>query len=83
MTQTKLQGNDHKVAGTQVNVSKAAEKRRKIIEKGLVYASEKGVTMKVEPPVLILENGKRTYAYYIRGINTFKDLKSSIDGLAE
>lgn len=80
MFNTKTQGNDHKVAGTQERkISKAAEKRNRFIEKAKVYAKEKGVAFTDKDGFITIGNGKYPPRYYRNGFSSYKDLKSYID----
>ena len=75
-----VQGNDHKVAGTQERtISKAAEKRNRIIEKAKAYAKEKGVVFTDKGGFITIGSGKHSVRYYRSGFSSFKDLKSAID----
>ena len=80
MYNTNVQGNDHKVAGTQEKtISKAAEKRNRFIEKAKAYAKEKGVAFTDKDGFITIGNGKHPVRYYRSGFSSFKDLKSVID----
>ncbi len=80
MYNTKAQGNDHKVAGTQERrISKAAEKRNRFIEKAKAYAKEKGVAFTDKGGFITIGSGKHSVTYHRNSFSSFKDLKTSID----
>ena len=75
-----VQGNGHKVAGTQEKtISKAAEKRNRFIEKAKAYAKEKGVAFTDKNGYITIGNGKHSVSYHRKSFSSFKDLKSAID----
>ena len=80
MRTNNVQGNGHKVAGTQEKtISKAAEKRNRFIEKAKAYAKEKGVAFTDKDGYITIGNGKHSVRYHRKGFSSFKDLKSAID----
>ena len=80
MSINNVQGNDHKVAGTQERtISKAAEKRNRIIEKANADVEEKGVVFTDKGGFITIGSGKHSVKYHRNSFSSFKDLKTSID----